>query len=231
MAKILIVEDDPGLLDTLGYNLARQEYEVCTACDLSEALNVTRQEHPDLIVLGLNGQDTSGLTLCRALRQETIVPILALTPESTHESGHHSGADEVVAKPFNMRELLARTKSLLHRATLIRRQLVPSEEQAGSGRMQAGDLIVDELRREVMRDGDPLRLKPKEYELLVFLARNQGIALERDQILDRVWGRECDVGSRTVDVHVRWLREKIEADPANPKRIVTVRGVGYRFEG
>jgi DNA-binding response OmpR family regulator len=231
MAKILIVEDDPGLLDTLGYNLACQDYEVCTACDCTQALNATRQEHPDLIVLGLNGQDANGMSLCRALRQETIVPILALTSEREDGPLPLAGADEYVAKPFSMREFLARTKSLLHRAMLIRQQLVPEEEQTGSGRIQAGDLIIDELRREVKRDGNPLRLKPKEYELLVFLARNQGIALERDQILERVWGQECDVGSRTVDVHVRWLREKIEADPADPNRIVTVRGVGYRFDG
>jgi DNA-binding response OmpR family regulator len=231
MAKILVVEDDPGLLDTLGYNLARQEYEVCTACDCAEALDAIRQEHPDLIVLGLSRQETNGMSLCRALRQETIAPILALTPEREDGPLPPAGADEYVAKPFSMREFLARTKSLLHRAALIRLQLVPEEGQAGSGQIQSGDLIIDEVRREVKRDGDPLRLKPKEYELLVFLARNQGIALERDQILERVWGLECDVGSRTVDVHVRWLREKIEADPAGPRRIVTVRGVGYRFDG
>jgi DNA-binding response OmpR family regulator len=231
MAKILIVEGDPGLLDTLVYNLARQEYEVCTACDCAEALDVTRQEHPDLIVLGLNGQDADGMSLCRALRQETIAPILALTPEREERPLSPAGADEYVVKPFSMREFLACTKSLLHRAILIRQQLAPEEERTGSERMQSGDLIIDELRREVKRDGDPLRLKPKEYELLVFLARNQGIALERDQILERLWGLECDVGSRTVDVHVRWLREKIEVDPADPKRIVTVRGVGYRFDG
>jgi DNA-binding response OmpR family regulator len=231
MAKILIVEDDPGLLDTLGYNLARQEYEVCTANDCAEALDATRYEHPDLIVLGLNGQDANGMPLCRALRQETIAPILALTPEREEGPLPPAGADEYVVKPFSMREFLARIKALLQRASLIRRQLVPEEEQAGSERLQCGDLTIDQLRREVKRDADPLRLKPKEYELLVFLARNQGIALERDQILERVWGLACDVGSRTVDVHVRWLREKIEADPADPKRIVTVRGVGYRFDG
>jgi DNA-binding response OmpR family regulator len=231
MAKILIVEDDPGLLDTLGYNLSRQEYEVCTACDCAEALQATRQEHPDLIVLGLTGKDGKGLSLCCALRQETIVPILALAPEHAHESSPQTGADDYVAKPFSMREFLARIKTLLHRATLIRRQLVSGQEPRDSERLQAGDLVIDQLRREVKRGGEPLRLKPKEYELLVFLARNQGIALERDQILERVWGRECDVGSRTVDVHVRWLREKIEADPTHPKRIITVRRVGYRFDG
>jgi DNA-binding response OmpR family regulator len=130
-----------------------------------------------------------------------------------------------------MREFLARTKSLLRRSSLIRRQLASGEDLTDAAQIRAGDLGVDRVRREVTRGGSPLRLKPQEYELLVFLVCNPGVALARDLILEQVWGWDRDVGSRTVDVHIRWLRAKIEPDPAEPRRIVTVRGVGYRFDG
>jgi DNA-binding response OmpR family regulator len=130
-----------------------------------------------------------------------------------------------------MRELLARIKALLRRVRLIREEMATAEAVADSDRLVFGELVIDLKRHEVLWDEKPLRLKPMEYDLLVFLVRNRGIALSRNLILERVWGWDYDGGSRTVDVHVRWLREKIEADPAEPKRIVTVRGVGYCFEG
>jgi DNA-binding response OmpR family regulator len=130
-----------------------------------------------------------------------------------------------------MRELLARIKALLRRVRLIRDELTANGEAPSPDRMAYGDLTIDLNRHEVSWQGEPLRLKPREYDLLIFLARNKGVALSRNLILERVWGWDFDGGSRTVDVHVRWLREKIEADPANPERIVTVRGVGYCFEG
>jgi DNA-binding response OmpR family regulator len=137
-----------------------------------------------------------------------------------------------MTKPFSMRELLARVKALLRRVRLIREEIETEDgREEGGERMVHGDLTVDLTRREVSLDGEPIRLKPKEYDLLVFLVRNRGMALSRDLILERVWGWDYDGGTRTVDVHVRWLREKIEPDPANPVRIITVRGVGYRFEG
>jgi DNA-binding response OmpR family regulator len=136
-----------------------------------------------------------------------------------------------MTKPFSMRELIARIKALLRRERLIREELSAEGETPRDKPLIFGDLSIDSVRREVKRDGENLHLKPREYELLVFLARHRGMVLSRDLILERVWGWDYDGGSRTVDVHVHWLREKIEPDPKHPTRIVTVRGVGYRFEG
>jgi DNA-binding response OmpR family regulator len=145
--------------------------------------------------------------------------------------GLEVGADDYMTKPFSMRELLARVKALLRRERLIREELGAEGEPPPKDVLTFDDLTIDLARHEVLRQGETVHLKPKEYELLVFLARNRGIVLSRDLILERVWGWDYGGGSRTVDVHVRWLREKIEPEPAEPVRIITVRGIGYRFEG
>jgi DNA-binding response OmpR family regulator len=157
--------------------------------------------------------------------------LTARTEEVDKIVGLEVGADDYLTKPFSMRELLARVKALLRRVRLIREELVAENGAVSGEELTFGDLTIDLTRHEVLRQGEPLRLKPQEYELLVFLARNRGMVLSRGLILERVWGWDYDGGTRTVDVHVRWLREKIEPDPAHPIRIVTVRGVGYRFEG
>lgn len=238
--KILLVEDEPSLLETLTYNLSRQDYKVYEATTGFQALEVARQERPDLIVLDLMLPGIDGFEVCRLLRQEMSVPILMLTARDEDIDkvvGLEMGADDYMTKPFSMRELLARVKALLRRERLIREELAAEAESAQSTRVGQeqplvfGDLVIDLARREVRLKEEVVRLKPKEYELLVFLARNRGIALSRDLILERVWGWEHDPGSRTVDVHIRWLRAKIEPDPNEAKRIVTVRGIGYRFEG
>jgi DNA-binding response OmpR family regulator len=232
--KILVVEDDLTLLETLEYNLERQEYEVHKAMDGQAALEVARQEQPDLIVLDLMLPGLDGLEVCRILHQEMSVPILILTARSEEVDrvvGLEMGADDYITKPFSMRELLARVKALLRRVRLVRREIETETRVKKSERLVFEDLQIDLTRREIHRGARLLHLKPKEYDLLVFLARNRGMALSRDLILERVWGWDFDGGTRTVDVHVRWLREKIEDEPANPVRIITVRGVGYRFEG
>ena len=242
---VLVVEDETTLLETLAYNLARQGYEVLTAENGNQALQVAREAQPDLIILDVMLPGIDGFEVCRILRKEMSVPILMLTArdeEVERVVGLEVGADDYMTKPFSMRELIARVKALLRRVRLIREELAAQGELTTTGSivtrtvdtdetMKFGNLEVDLARREVRLDGEPLRLKPKEFELLVFLTRNRGIALSRDLILDRVWSWEHDGSSRTVDVHIRWLREKIEQEPSQARRIITVRGIGYRFDG
>ena len=240
-SKILVVEDDNTLLEMLEYNLARQGYQVVTAKDGRAALTFARQEKPDLIVLDVMLPGIDGFEVCRILRKEFSFPILMLTARTEEVDkivGLEMGADDYLTKPFSMRELMARVKALLRRVDLIREAL-HSQANGGAGPELAeslplltfDNLEIDQNRREVRLNGEPLRLKPKEFDLILFLARHQGIALSRDLILERVWGWTYDGNSRTVDVHVRWLREKIEEDPGNASRILTVRGIGYRFDG
>lgn len=231
--KVLIVEDEPALLETLEYNLAHHGYKVYTATDGLSALEIARRERPDLIVLDLMLPKLDGFEVCRKLREETNTPILILTArtgELDKVMGLELGADDYMTKPFSMREFLARVRALLRRVRLDREGMTP-EDRIPAERMVFGNLTIDLARREALLDGKPLNLKPREFDLLVFLARNKGIVLSRDLILERVWGWDYAGGTRTVDVHIRWLREKIEPDPNNPTRIVTVRGIGYRFEG
>lgn len=236
---VLVVEDEPSLVDTLEYNLTRQGYTVSIAGDGFTALELARTLRPDLIVLDVMLPGLDGFEICRILRQEMSTPILMLTArddEIDKVVGLEVGADDYLTKPFSMRELLARVKAHLRRVRMIREEM-EGEEPTTDDRpttaavLSFGSLTIDPDRYEVVKDDAVLHLKPKEFELLHFLARNRGMALSRDLILERVWGWDFDGGSRTVDVHVRWLREKIETDPANPRRIVTVRSVGYRFEG
>lgn len=230
--KILVVEDEISLQETLAYNLKKQGYEVETTGDGLEALRLAREGKPDLILLDIMLPGMDGFEVCRTLRQEkTNIPVLMLTArddEVDRVVGLEVGADDYLTKPFSMRELIARVKAMLRRVRLIRQE---SLDQGQKDYFSFGNLIIDEIRREILFEGKPLALKPKEYELLLFLARHKGQVLTRDFILEKVWGWEYIGDSRTVDVHVRWLREKIEDDPAEPVRIITVRGAGYRFEG
>ncbi len=230
--RILIVEDEPALQDTLAYNLTRQGYQVETVGDGEAAIAAARRQPPDLILLDIMLPVLDGFEVTRILRQELNTPILFLTArddEIDRILGLELGADDYMTKPFSMRELLARVKAQLRRVRLIRAET--SSKTIPHNLLTFDNLVLDQTRREVRLVDTPLSLKPKEYELLLFLAKHRGQVLSRDLILERVWGWEFSGGSRTVDVHVHWLREKIERDPADPQRIVTVRGAGYRFEG
>jgi DNA-binding response OmpR family regulator len=229
--KILVVEDEISLQETLAYNLKKQGYEVEAVGDGLEALRAAREGKPDLILLDIMLPGMDGFEVCRTLRQEMNTPVLMLTAREDEVDrivGLEVGADDYLTKPFSMRELIARVKAMLRRVRLIRQESI---EQNQKDYFLFGNLVIDENRREILLKEKPMALKPKEYDLLLFLARHKGQVLTRDIILEKVWGWEYIGDSRTVDVHVRWLREKIEDDPAVPVRIVTVRGAGYRFEG
>lgn len=232
-ATLLVVEDELVLRETLEYNLRKQGYTVITAADGPTAVELARRESPDLIVLDVMLPGLDGLEVCRTVRQESNAPIVMLTArvdEVDKIVGLEMGADDYLTKPFSMRELLARIKAQLRRVRLLREEFAQSPEETAPQLARYGDLVIDHERREVRREGVPLPLKLKEYELLTYLLDHHGRTLSRDQILEEVWGWDFNGGSRTVDVHIRWLREKIEADPGDPTRLLTVRGVGYRFE-
>lgn len=233
-SKILIVEDDPTLIETLQYNLEYQGYQVFVAMDGQVGLEMARTEKPDLVILDVMLPSIDGFEICRMLRRDTNVPILMLTSRTDEIDkiiGLEVGADDYLTKPFSIRELAARIKAQLRRIRLIREETndnnpVPSAESS----LSFGNLKIDLYRRELFLEGERVHIKPKEYDLLLFLVRNRGMTLSRNLIFERVWGW-TDEHNRTLDVHVRWLREKIEPDSTNATRIITVRGIGYRFEG
>ena len=232
--KILVVEDELSLRESLAYNLKKEGYRVETVGDGRAAVEAARRIKPDLVLLDLMLPELDGFEVARILRKEMTTAILMLTArddEIDRVVGLEVGADDYLTKPFSMRELLARVKAQLRRTRLIREEMTHNEAALPYERLAFGGLIIDQTRREVTLDDSPLQLKPKEYELLLFLAQHRGQMLTREFILERVWGWDFIGDSRTVDVHVRWLRQKIEDDASKPARIVTVRGGGYRFEG
>jgi DNA-binding response OmpR family regulator len=235
---ILIVEDELSLQETLAYNLKKEGYTVETVGDGRAALESARRLKPDLIVLDIMLPEMDGFEVARILRKEMSAAILMLTArddEIDRVVGLEVGADDYLTKPFSMRELMARVKSQLRRARLLREEIGKTKDasslHAPHEKLTFDNLTIDLTRREVTLNGEVIQIKPKEYELLLFLAEHHRQMLSREFILERVWGWDFIGDSRTVDVHVRWLRQKIEADSSNPTRIVTVRGGGYRFEG
>lgn len=230
--KILVVEDEKALQETLAYNLEHEGYEVTVAGDGETAIEKARALHPDLLVLDIMLPGKDGFEVCRILRQEMNTPILMLTArddEIDRVVGLEVGADDYMTKPFSMRELMARVKAMLRRVRLIRQEVKVVEPP--SEQLNFGNLTIDLKRREANLNNKPLDLKPKEYDLLLYFLEHPSRALSRDTLLEQVWGWDFSGDSRTVDVHIRWLREKIEETPSEPKRLVTVRGAGYRFEG
>jgi DNA-binding response OmpR family regulator len=231
---ILVVEDEPALQETLAYNLKSSGYTVETASDGRAGIEAARRLRPDLIILDVMLPEVDGFEVARTVRKEMNSGIIMLTARSDEIDrvvGLEVGADDYLTKPFSMRELLARVKAMIRRGQLIREEAAQAGAEAPHRLLTSGNLIIDVTRRETALDGQPLKLNPKEFELLLFLAEHKGRLLSREFVLERVWGWDYVGESRTVDVHIRWLRQKIEKDPASPVRIVTVRGGGYRFEG
>ncbi len=231
--NILVVEDEPALQDTLRYNLERAGYQVKVIGDGIQALESARNDPPDLILMDIMLPGLDGVEITRILRHEISTPIIMLTAkddEIDRVIGLEIGADDYLTKPFSMRELMARVKAQFRRVRLVKNEIKENNSTADN-KIILDNLTIDTGRREVQLDDLMLSLKPKEYELLHYLAIHKGQVLSRDIILEKVWGWDFSGGSRTVDVHIRWLREKIESNPSNPERIITIRSVGYRFEG
>jgi two-component system OmpR family response regulator len=227
--RVLIVEDDANLLETLKYNLSKEIYGVVTASDGEQAIEVARREIPDLIILDIMLPKINGFEVCRILRKEMAVPILMLTAKADETDkivGLEIGADDYMTKPFSMRELLARVRAMLRRAKIAE---APSTDESIS--LNVGNLEVDTARHRASLSGVVLELSPKEFDLLAFLAKNRGLVFSREQLLEKVWGYDYAGDTRTVDVHIRWLRQKIETNPSHPSHLITVRGAGYKLEG
>jgi len=223
--RILIVEDEVSLAQAVAYALRREGFQVRVATDGQEGLRMALTEKPDLVILDLMLPKLDGWEVCRTLRAKSPVPILILTARGEEHDkviGLELGADDYVVKPFSMRELIARVRALLRRAKMT---AMPEEPEI----LQSGNLTLYVAEHRAELDGKELPLAPKEFALLKVLMLNKGRAMSREQLLELAWGGKEFIDPHTVDVHVHWLREKIEPDPKNPRRIVTVRGVGYRF--
>ncbi len=235
-SKILVVDDEQVLLETIAYNLEQAGYQVFTAADGASALEAAHREKPDLIVLDLMLPVIDGLEVCRQLRREAdmanilILMLTAKSEEIDKVVGLEVGADDYVTKPFGRHELLARVRALLRRVN--KGSASPEDGDKDTRRprtLEIGPVRIDLDGRQVYCRGQEVELQPKQFELLKYLMQNRGTVLTRDQLLQNVWGYDYVGDTRTVDVHVRWLREKLEEDPANPRLIQTVRGVGYCF--
>jgi DNA-binding response OmpR family regulator len=228
---ILVVDDEPTLRETLAEALEQDGLAVITAADGKEALERFRADSPDLMLLDLMLPQVTGIEVCRIVRRESSLPIIMLTAkdgEIDKVVGLELGADDYVTKPFSLRELMARIRAQLRRLDSLEASgAASSTASAGSEPIRLGSVTIDLAGHRLLREGSELPVKPKAFELLAFLARNPGQVFSRDQLLEKVWGYDYAGETRTVDVHVHWLRSAIEADPSRPAYLQTVRGVGY----
>jgi DNA-binding response OmpR family regulator len=228
MQTILLADDDDMIVDALSYQLEKEGYKVLKAYDGEEALELARQGNPDLVLLDVMMPKLKGWEVCQALRRESAVPILMITArgeEMDRVLGLELGADDYIVKPFSFRELLARIRATLRRITLDHQ----SNSGAADDIVRLGHLEIDRAKHIVTCSGEPVSLSQREYDLLMALLDANGSVVKRGDLLDQVWGEEWIGDPRTLDVHIRWLREKLEKNPGSPKLIITIRGVGYRL--
>lgn len=228
--SILVVEDDPNIQEALRYSLEKENYNLILADDGNLALQLAKDQKPDLILLDLMLPGIDGLAVCKGIRSENDVPIIMLTAKTEEIDkvlGLELGADDYITKPFSMRELIARIKIQLRHS--ISKEI--NSHTAKSTVLNSENLVIDTYSYTAKLNGEELNLRPREFNLLTFLMQNKGKALSRYQILEALWGHDYIGDTRTVDVHIRWLRQKLEPTPDKPLRIVTVRGIGYRFDG
>jgi two-component system OmpR family response regulator len=233
MSKILVVDDDKNLLDTLKYNLVNDGFTVVTAEDGVQALEIARHEKPDLILLDIMLPGIDGFEVCRILRKEMAIPILMLTAKTEEIDkvvGLELGADDYITKPFSIRELMARLRAMFRRSQWADQQ-TPATEPTAPSLLKADSLEIDITGHKVLHKGKLMKLSPKEFDLLAFLMRHRGQVFNREQLVEKVWGYDYGGTARTVDVHMRSLRRKIEGNPVKPERLLTVHGFGYKFEG
>jgi two-component system OmpR family response regulator len=235
LSKILIVDDDKNLLEVIKYNLEKDGCSVVLAEDGTQAIEIAHREKPNLIILDVMLPGIDGFEVCRILRKEMSVPILMLsakTDEIDKVVGLELGADDYITKPFSVRELMARVRAALRRRESNEQHTLSNKlkETRENLIIKGHGLEVDTVRHQVSMKGSVLNLTPKEFELLAFLMRYKGQVFNREQLMEKVWGYTFEGSKRTVDVHVRWLRQKIEDNPDTPKILVTVIGFGYKFE-
>jgi two-component system response regulator RegX3 len=228
-ARVLVVEDETALAESISYNLVREGFAVTTAADGHQALERFRAEGPAIVVLDLMLPTLSGLDVCRAIRAESQVPIVILTAkdaEADKVAGLELGADDYVTKPFSMRELVSRVRAHLRRAGMVQPTVEPT-----AGRLAGGPVEMDPERHEAFVRGEPVQLTPKEFELLEAFLAKKGRLLTRQFLIDEIWGPDYFGDTKTLDVHVKRLRQKVEENPHEPHHILTVRGLGYKFVG
>jgi len=224
--RILVVDDDKKIVELVTLYLKKDGYHVLAAYDGRQAIELARRKQPDLIVLDLMLPQVDGMDVCRILRAESQVPIIMLTGRSTDDDklqGLDLGADDYVTKPFNPRELLARIRAVLRRTT--------GKQEPGPSEIHFGEMVVDFVRHQVQASGQVVNLTPTEFRLLEVLVKEPGRAFSRLELLEQAFGYDYEGLERTVDVHIMNLRKKIEPEPGRPRYVVTVPGLGYRFEG
>jgi two-component system response regulator RegX3 len=230
--RILLVEDEASFVEALTVGLRREGFEVAVATDGAQALEMFDDVAPDLVLLDVMLPKVTGLDVCRELRSRSTVPIIMVTAKGSEIDtvvGLEVGADDYVSKPYRLRELVARMRAVLRRRA-AEPLPVPVPVPLGDSVVEVGDVRIDHQRHEVVVRGEQVKLPLKEFELLSLLLENAGWVLTRDTLIDRVWGSDYVGDTKTLDVHVKRLRSKVETDPASPTRIVTIRGLGYKYQ-